>query len=236
MASATTLTKHDTHVLGALFDPESSLSDVYQINSLGNIYYDINTMTHLKSIELEALESVDTAIPSDANIARTIQILSALIEEYPLLASAYNNRAEARRLSHDVETLMHRPDILNAILADLRRAIDLATPAHDPNTISVGDASVLAAAYTHKASLLYLASQIGLPDSVLGQVGDISGRSREQLEECASKNFAAGGRYGNKLAKQLAVKTNPYAKLCGNIIKEAMRRELDSMQIVPDIK
>lgn len=34
-----------------------------------------------------------------------------------------------------------------------------------------------------------------------------------------------GGRYGNEVAKALAVASNPTAKLCGAIVKEAMRKE-----------
>ena len=36
---------------------------------------------------------------------------------------------------------------------------------------------------------------------------------------------ALGGRYGNKIARQLSVQTNPYAKACGAIVKEALRKE-----------
>jgi len=231
MASATTLSKHDSHVLGALFDPEASLSNTCQIKVLDNLYYDAYTLKHLKDVERQALASVNTVTPSSVDISCTIQILSRLIEQYPQYASAYNNRAEARRISKDVEQLMNQVDTLNLIFADLEQAISLATPKHSLDTVSAEDAAVLASAHTHKAFLLYLASQMELPEAVLSGVVDMAGQSREQLEECASKNFAAGGRFGNKLAKQLAVKTNPYAKLCGGIIKEAMRREFDNMRV-----
>lgn len=39
-------------------------------------------------------------------------------------------------------------------------------------------------------------------------------------------DFQQGGRYGNEIARQMAVKTNPYAKMCGAIVKEAMRKEM----------
>lgn len=53
----------------------------------------------------------------------------------------------------------------------------------------------------------------------------LSGLSSEQLEDMASKDFFLGGRYGNKIARELSVKTNPYAKMCGAIVQEAMRME-----------
>jgi len=49
--------------------------------------------------------------------------------------------------------------------------------------------------------------------------------SSTALEELASRDFALGGRYGNKIARQLSVQTNPYAKACGAIVKEALRKE-----------
>jgi hypothetical protein len=43
----------------------------------------------------------------------------------------------------------------------------------------------------------------------------------------ASRDFFVGGRYGNKIAQQMSVQTNPYAKMCGAIVKEAMRKEMN---------
>ena len=46
------------------------------------------------------------------------------------------------------------------------------------------------------------------------------------------------GRYGDEMGKGLAVSTNPTAKLCGEMVKEAMRKEFrayggDGMSRVP---
>ena len=46
-----------------------------------------------------------------------------------------------------------------------------------------------------------------------------------QFQEAASHDLALGGRYGNDIAKNLAVSVNPTAKLCGQIVREAMRKE-----------
>lgn len=45
------------------------------------------------------------------------------------------------------------------------------------------------------------------------------------FEEAASLDFALGGRFGNEVAKGLAVSTNPTAKLCGQMVREAMKKE-----------
>lgn len=51
-----------------------------------------------------------------------------------------------------------------------------------------------------------------------------------EFEEAASKDFWYGGRYGNEIGKALAVHTNPTAKLCGEVVKDAMRREFAGTQ------
>ena len=51
--------------------------------------------------------------------------------------------------------------------------------------------------------------------------------SPDALEEMASYDFTLGGRYGNPVAKELAVRTNPYAKMCGAIVRDAMRAEIE---------
>lgn len=54
--------------------------------------------------------------------------------------------------------------------------------------------------------------------------------SRDQLEEMASQDFFEAGRYGNEVAKQLSVGTNPYAKMCGAIVREALKKEIEEFQ------
>jgi hypothetical protein len=44
------------------------------------------------------------------------------------------------------------------------------------------------------------------------------------LEEASARDFFMGGRYGNEIGKAMVVHTNPYAKMCGNIVKEVARR------------
>ena len=53
----------------------------------------------------------------------------------------------------------------------------------------------------------------------------LRGLTAGELEEMASRDFFMGGRFGNKVAQQLAVQTNPYAKMCGAIVQEAMRKD-----------
>ena len=52
-----------------------------------------------------------------------------------------------------------------------------------------------------------------------------AGWTKTDFEDAASREFALGGRYGNEIAKGLAVSTNPTAKLCGQMVREAMKNE-----------
>jgi hypothetical protein len=76
-----------------------------------------------------------------------------------------------------------------------------------------------------KAASTTLDPQSQLQPQHLALPPTLTGLSSTALEELASRDFTLGGRYGNKVARQLSVQTNPYAKACGAIVKEALRKE-----------
>jgi len=137
------------------------------------------------------------------------QILTKTIERYPNgRPSLWNNRAQVRRLSNNVA----------GALDDLSRVIRGSTPPKN-FPASPGDAKVLSIAYTHRATIYMLASR--------GEIKGISDdESSERLEERASHDFSMAGKYGSELARAMAVRTNPYAKMCGAIVQTAMRNEM----------
>ncbi|KAI5858156.1 hypothetical protein BZA05DRAFT_386145 [Tricharina praecox] len=90
------------------------------------------------------------------------------------------------------------------ITADLRTAITLARPARSIDAVSPLQAKVLSNSYTQLGAVLL----------------------SEGREEEAGEVFQAGARYGGEVAKMMAVKFNPVARLCGAIVKEAMRKEM----------
>ena len=45
------------------------------------------------------------------------------------------------------------------------------------------------------------------------------------FDEAASEDFYIAGRYGSAIGKALAVRINPTAKLCGQMVREAMKQE-----------
>jgi len=102
--------------------------------------------------------------------------------------------------------------------------------------VSAMDAKILAAAHTHRGYLLLLASKSEENQHMMDSIKALRDLRKEDLEEMASRELALGGRYGNETARQLAVKTNPYAKLCGSIVKEALQKEISDYYQIPVFK
>lgn len=55
------------------------------------------------------------------------------------------------------------------------------------------------------------------------------GKGKSELEELASTDFASAARFGDEVAREMSVRTNPYAKMCGAIVKNALREERKDM-------
>jgi hypothetical protein len=241
MATATTvksekpsLTSNDAAVLSALFNPESLPSSSVTISkaipSLPHI--PDSTLPGLQRREIAAIQSLNSESPSPPAVRTAISNLSSLIKEHPRYTPAYLNRAQATRLligEEDALFLPQNSDLLSGVLSDLNQAISLASPSSPADALSDFQASLLSKAHTHRGYLLLKASQAA------GQTGlllstEVAGTGMDQLEELASKDFFLGGRYGNKIARELSVKTNPYAKMCGAIVQEAMRKEREEYE------
>ncbi|EEP76388.1 predicted protein [Uncinocarpus reesii 1704] len=245
-AAKPNLSSNDSKVLQALFDAESSPSPA---SSTAQTDESLPPLPHISESELPALQEREIqairriqttdASPSIDAIKTTISELSALITDHPKYASAYVNRAQAYRLLVDAESKEPSSSSLSApattptpvsqIFSDLADAITLLTPNTPTSPVSPLQARILANAYTHRAYILYKAARTD-PSSADGRnqflPPTLQDASDDRLEELASFDFQAGGRYGNPVAKQMAVHTNPYAKMCGAIVKDAMKAEI----------
>lgn len=238
MAPAPLLSTHDSTVLEQIFDPESaptpsSVTIDTNLPAFPHIKV-YSTLTSLKTTEILAIRAAEAGDASKA-----LSLLSQAIESQPSYCSAYNNRAQVYRVTVALKNEVGmdnlfaadqatRDAILNAY-KDLTKAINLATPRTPTEPISPQTAKMLANAHTQRATILHTTSKhfaerpkgMELPKELAYLGNDVGA-----WEEAASRDFFWGGRYGNELAKAMAVHTNPYAKLCGSIVKEAMKKEI----------
>lgn len=228
----TALTTHDKSVLRALFDPEASLSKNVEIKSSlpSSPYYTEQQFAKIRDGEISIMRPLRNSSVDPAIIASVIEDLSTLIQIYPAYASAYINCAQATRLLIPTDDIF-APKYSTAsgqLLEVLGKGIKLATPKSTKQAVSNHQSNVLAAGHTHRGFLLLkIAKRIRNGQSVEGAGAQLRSMTAEQVEEIASNDFAAGGRYGNKMAQQMSIRTNPYAKMCGDIVKEAMRKEME---------
>jgi hypothetical protein len=225
------LTTRDSFVLKSLFDPEASAAPTKHASSQKSLPAMLEDQFLLRrSTELKTISQLQNDNPSAETIQKAVQDLSTLIKESPGYASAYINRAQANRLLIPTSGLF-TPEHAQAsgqLLKDLQKGIQLAEPTNSDQELSTHQTTVLAAAYTHRGFLLLkIADIIRNGKQVYGVSEKLQSASAESVEEQASHDFAAGGQYGSKEAREMAVRTNPYAKMCGAIVKEAMRKEIE---------
>jgi tetratricopeptide (TPR) repeat protein len=206
----TRLSTRDTSILNLLFDPEAQQTVAAADDPENDdqpILGPTSSATQLEDARL--VEQRAVLLAEEGSLQEAEDLLSWAIKDYPTeQPSLWSNRAQVRRLSGNV----------SGALSDLSQAIRIATPPkHTAPTIE--NAKVLSCAYTHRATIHMLAGR-----------GEISGAletdSPERLEEYASHDFAMAGRYGSDLARAMAVRTNPYAKMCGSIVQTAMKNEM----------
>ncbi|KAB8262759.1 hypothetical protein BDV32DRAFT_120024 [Aspergillus pseudonomiae] len=235
------LTTNDSAVLQALFDAESSPSNGITINlSLPPFptHLNIDSKLHetLKAREVAIVRTLASPNPTPETIQSAINQLSTLITEHPTYPPAYVNRAQALRMlistdqAEEAETELFTPqnaETVSSLLSDLGEAIGLATPRSPADPVSEVQARLLADAHTHRGYLLLRLAKVRKSGEAFEGLGRWSQLDADRLEEMASRDFFFGGRFGNKVAQQLAVQTNPYAKMCGAIVKEALRKEVE---------
>ncbi|PIG89478.1 hypothetical protein AARAC_006737 [Aspergillus arachidicola] len=195
----------------------------------------------LKAREIAIVRTLASPNPTPETIQSAIDQLSTLITEHPTYPPAYVNRAQALRMlisTHngdqadepETETdffTAQNAETVSSLLSDLGEAIGLATPRSPADPVSEVQARLLADAHTHRGYLLLRLAKVKKSGEAFEGTGRWSQLDADRLEEMASRDFFFGGRFGNKVAQQLAVQTNPYAKMCGAIVKEALRKEVE---------
>jgi hypothetical protein len=196
----------------------------------------------LSSMAMSSSEQLNQIKDSVYNEA--LQILSTLIAQHPDYASAYNNRAQLRRwrmgdsLSSHVCFGEEIQESLIAVVSDLQEAIRLSSPAGTNTAVSPQQAKLLIQAWTQLGAVFWSlgrrkkgnenldeeqSNQVATQDCL--ETHDWLNWDNVRFEEEGSRCFFMAGMYGSDVGRSLAVKTNPYARLCGGIVKEALKRE-----------
>ncbi|OKL56248.1 hypothetical protein UA08_08520 [Talaromyces atroroseus] len=206
-----------------------------------NPHCDEEAVSHVLRQAIDDLSSLITERPDYPPLyANRAQALRILMQSSSTLSSSTKNS--------DKDIAIFYPENINMatqLLSDLSKAIALASPPstgdNTSNTsVSPAQARLLSNTYTHRGYILLKAGKIrkeeeegegneekkprGGPEQLLRIT------SRDELEEMASQDFFQAGRYGNEVGKQLSVQTNPYAKMCGAIVKEALKKEIEEFQ------
>jgi hypothetical protein len=226
----TTLSANDTRILNALFDPETLPSSVARSKDAAAIDPSLPAHPSISTSQLSDLEAQQNAIiqrvskDSDyETIDDAIAQLNGVLVAWPNYAGAYVNRAMLRRMRMEVslkdgESIFKASkNDVEALFTDLARAIHLSLPVSSPAApVSSYQAKILRTAYSHRAYMYLKAVESGT---------GLNGLGKSELEELASKDFAGAARYGDEVAREMSVRTNPYAKMCGAIVRNALREE-----------
>ena len=252
MQQAIQLSSADSKVLAQVFDPESGPAkpEILVDPSLPpDRQIDAALLPALKAREKEAISHIEafessqqkTPAEKESVFRKALAILDGLLAEHPQYASAHNNRAQLRRWRFGDRNLLcqaktgavaERYEAAGACIADLSKAISLASSPRPTDAVSPSQGRVLGQAHTQLAAIHYAASkdlnELAEPTVI---EKDCCTWSADRFEEEASRLFFLGGLYGNEVAKALAVHTNPHAKLCSSIVKEAMKKELELAQL-----
>ncbi|SPO05401.1 uncharacterized protein DNG_08088 [Cephalotrichum gorgonifer] len=230
VVSPSALTANDEHLMNVLFDPGSSVSKRGAIIDSG-----LQALPDIEPQQLQALRArealiikpLDSQDPLREAVENAIVQLTELLDTNPAYPSAYMNRAQARRLliSQSNHTF-HETSVRNVqlVLSDLTKTIELAAPTSPSAPVSSFQAELLSKAYTHRAYVMHMMSKPGNPSGIVQRLS--GGGGVQTLEDMASRDFFMGGIYGDAIAKEMAVATNPYAKMCGAIVKEALKQEI----------
>ena len=249
------LTSNDSDILSKIFDPESAPSGGVLVDaSLPPDPYitDTQTLETVKSKEKAIIQAVEDVLRDptlsdgkDATLMTAYAEISALIDQYPQYASARNNRAQLFRLRYGDDVLVSNASSIKddsaqltiaTLQEDLNTSISLLSPKTPQTAVSPAQCQTLAQAHTQRGALYHAAAKSLAKTQGHQQAADGPHDSRavveplatwtpEDFDEAASRDFFMGGRYGNEIGKALAVHTNPTAKLCGQMVQEAMKRE-----------
>ncbi|KAI5805288.1 hypothetical protein DFH27DRAFT_512207 [Peziza echinospora] len=233
MAQASPLTVNDTAVLSLIFDPEASQSSSASTIAIDPALPDHPTLSPatlaaLRRRELIAIKKAERAIAISTEGGDSAPQLGDT--EYPAYPGGWNNLAQLRRVRIQFLGEHVRGAALDVgaeeclIERHLKKAIELATAPSAAATISASTAKTLQASY-NQLGVLYLAWSKSRDHAREAREG---GAAAAGWEEKASWAFGMAGNYGSELGRTMAARTNPYAKMCAGMVREAMKMEISA--------
>ncbi|EPQ31913.1 uncharacterized protein PFL1_00112 [Pseudozyma flocculosa PF-1] len=235
-----TSTSRDRKVLDMVFDPEGSLGP-------GELSFGPDQEPSAQDKEAIQLEIRAIQAAEGGDTDQALQLLDQAVSTSPSWASTYNNRAQLGRMTkkpapeiirdlnkaiklatpssevpltrRNAKTLAQAYTQRSAVLFTL---LDPSLPAEQLEA-QVDQLRQLGGLFEGTKLAQQASSEQQPPE---GEFGSFSVETAKlTIEELASRDLSLGARYGNSVAKQVAVQTNPYAKLCGKIVREALVSE-----------
>jgi len=254
MAASVRLSSNDARILNVVFDPESAPEapkiEIDPILPPDPHIHNLSLLTALRAQEVSAIRLVEAYTPrseSSSSLSKkhgvytkALHILFGLVADHPSYASAYNNRAQLHRWRYGDRGVLVQSQSLQGnvdkeaskaiddALHDLDAVVKLASPAKGTNSVSPAQGKLLAQAWTQKAAIYWgAAKDLTSGGQVIAGEEGVEWRNwdKTRFEEEGSRCFFMAGIFGSEVGKAMAVVANPHARLCGNIVKEAMRRE-----------
>jgi hypothetical protein len=230
------LTANDKRILNALFDPETLPSSEVHSRDASTIDTSLPPHPTISASQLSLLETQQHELVRTLNSTSSLSEIedglrreAEIVHEWPDYPSAYLNSAMLHRMKLEAslsgsQTLFSGPEKAVAALFEylalaIQNALPFSSSSHAnaiPAALSPYQARILRTAFSHRAYLYLKAAETETA---------WDGKSKTDLEELASKDFAAAARYGDEVAREMSVRTNPYAKMCGAIVKNALREE-----------
>lgn len=245
MAPIIQLSSNDARILNAVFDPESAPEapkiEVDPILPPDPHIRSLSLLTALRAQELSAIRLVEansrSSDPSSQKhiiYKKALHILDGLIADHPTYASAYNNRAQLHRWrygdrgvlvdvnrSRNEEAKLAMEDAIH----DLDMAIQLATPLAKTRAVSPQQGKLLAQAWTQRAAIFWGAAKDLEKGGAVIEGTQRTNWDRTRFEEEGSRCFFMAGMFGSEVGKAMAVHSNPHAKVCGAIVRNALQME-----------
>jgi hypothetical protein len=225
----TALSANDKRILDALFDPETLPSSIAESKTEVVVDPSLPSHPNISSSMIAQLEDEQNQIirqvssgADNAAVEDALYKMNEIVKQWPTYPSTFVNRAMLRRMQlesrYSEQTIFRASEeAIEDLFLDLSSAIDTALSTSSPTgPVSIYQARILRTAYSHRAYLYLKAAESGISLKANGQ---------SELEELASGDFSAAARYGDKVAREMSVRTNPYAKMCGAIVKNALREE-----------